>query len=147
MYGSYIPGKRPCGPNRNLCLSAHAWALTRDTMVYTHQHNWGKPKWTPHKWCLSRLSVYIIWKLDHIPSSCIVVMVHNMVKVVNIVHAQSTSYINAGASIAEMESETDSQPWKRQILMLQSQEMNSTVPYSFQTSGWSWHGMQHACYI
>ena len=37
-------------------------------------------------------------------------MVHNMVKVVNIVRAQSTSRIDAGASIAEMESETDSRP-------------------------------------
>ena len=35
-------------------------------------------------------------KLDHIPSSCIVLMVH-VVKVVNI-------HIDAGASIAEMES-------------------------------------------
>ena len=38
-------------------------------------------------------------------------MVHNMVKVVNIVRAQSTSHIYASASIAEMESETDSRPW------------------------------------
>ena len=34
-------------------------------------------------------------------------MVHNTVKIVNIVHAQSTSHIDAGASIVEMESETD----------------------------------------
>ena len=49
-------------------------------------------------------------KFDHIPSSCIGLMVHNnnMVKVVNIVHAQSTSHIDTGASMAEMESETDS---------------------------------------
>ena len=32
-------------------------------------------------------------------------MVHNIVKVVNIVRAQSTSHIDVGASIAEMESE------------------------------------------
>ena len=40
------------------------------------------------------------WKLDHIPSSCIVIMVHDMVKVVNIVCAQSksTSHIDTGAS-------------------------------------------------
>ena len=37
-------------------------------------------------------------------------MVHNMVKVVNIVCAQSTSHIDAGTSIAETESETDSRP-------------------------------------
>ena len=33
-------------------------------------------------------------------------MVHNIVKVVNIMHGQSTSHIDAGTSIAEMESET-----------------------------------------
>ena len=49
-------------------------------------------------------------KLDHIPSSCIVITVHNMVKVVNIVRAQCISHIDAGALIAEMESETESQP-------------------------------------
>ena len=37
-------------------------------------------------------------------------MVHNMVMVVNIVRAQSTSHIDAGASVTEMESETDSRP-------------------------------------
>ena len=36
-------------------------------------------------------------------------MVHNnMVKVVSIVHARSANHIDADASIAEMESETDS---------------------------------------
>ena len=68
-------------------------------------------------------------------------MVHNMVKVINSVRAQSISHINAGASIAEMESETDS---RLRVSMLQSQEMNSTVQYS---SGWSRHGTQCACYI
>ena len=62
-------------------------------------------------------------KLDHIPSSCIVLMVH-VVKVVSI-------NIDAGASIAEMESKTDSQPRHGHVLMLQSQEMNSTAQYSF----------------
>ena len=56
-----------------------------------------------------------------------------MVKVVNIVCTQSTSHIDhaAGASITEMESETDSRPQHRQVLMSQSQEANSTVHYSF----------------
>jgi hypothetical protein len=45
-------------------------------------------------------------KLDHVPSSCIVVMVH-VVK-----GRQYSAYTvpHAGASIAEMESETDSRP-------------------------------------
>ena len=43
----------------------------------------------------------------------VVLMVHDMVKVVIRVCAQSTSHIDAGASIAvaEMEYETISQPW------------------------------------
>ena len=45
-------------------------------------------------------------KLYHIPSSCIVLMVH-VKKVVNIVQA---TFIDAGTSITEMESETDSRP-------------------------------------
>ena len=49
-------------------------------------------------------------KLDHIPSSSHALVVHNVVKVVNIVRAQSASHIVAGASIVEMESETDSRP-------------------------------------
>ena len=52
---------------------------------------------------------------DCIPSSCIVLMVH-VVKG----HQYSTSHINAGASIEEMESETDSQPQQGQVSMLQS---------------------------
>ena len=59
-------------------------------------------------------------KLDHIPSSCIVLM-------------------DASTLITEMESETDSQPRQWQVSMLQSQEMNSTVQYSFRTLDRSWH--------
>ena len=47
--------------------------------------------------------LYIMKNFDHIPSSCIVLMVH-VVKA----HQYSTSHIDAGTSIAEMESETDS---------------------------------------
>ena len=48
-------------------------------------------------------------KLDHIPSSCIVIMVNNiMVKIVNIVSVQPISHIDAGAPIAETESKNDS---------------------------------------
>ena len=68
-------------------------------------------------------------KLDHIPSSCIVVMVH-VVKG----RQYSTSHINAGTSITETESETDSQPQQGQVSMFQSQEMNSIAQYSFRTS-------------
>ena len=68
------------------------------------------------------VSSYNYEKLDHIPSSCIVLMVR-VVKG----RQYSTSHINAGASIAEMESETDSRPRQRQVSMLQSKEMNSTV--------------------
>ena len=32
-YGSYILGKRPCGP-KSQGMFKHPWALTRDTMVY-----------------------------------------------------------------------------------------------------------------
>ena len=41
-------------------------------------------------------------KLDHIPSSYKVLVVHNVVKVVNIVCAWSISHIDAGTSIVEM---------------------------------------------
>ena len=78
-------------------------------------------------------------KLDHIPSSCIVLTVH-MVKG----RQHSTRHIDASALIAEMESEIDSRPRQGQILMLQSQEMNSIVQCNFQTSDWLWHD---ACYI
>ena len=45
-------------------------------------------------------------KLDHVPSSCIVVMVH----VVEGRQYSAYKAPHAGASITEMESETDSQP-------------------------------------
>ena len=61
-------------------------------------------------------------------------MVNNMVKVVNIVHAQSTSHIDASATITEMESETNSRPRQGRVSMLQSQEISSIVQYSFRTS-------------
>ena len=58
-------------------------------------------------------------KLDPIPSSCIILMVH-VVKG----RQYSTSHINTGTSITETESETDSQPQQGQVSMFQSQEMN-----------------------
>jgi hypothetical protein len=52
------------------------------------------------------LEEFYIMKLDNVPSSCIVVMVHvvkgRLYSVYTVPHA--------GASIAEMESETDSRP-------------------------------------
>ena len=56
---------------------------------------------------------YCYEKLDHIPSSYIVLMVH----VVNI-------HIDDGPSIAEMKSKTDA---RLRVSMLQSKEMNSTA--------------------
>ena len=47
-------------------------------------------------------------KLDHIPSSCIVLVMHNNIKV----RTQSTSHIDTSASI---ESETDSRPRQGQV--------------------------------
>ena len=50
----------------------------------------------------------------------------------------STSHINTGTSITEMESDIDSRPRQGQISMLQSQEMNSTDR--------SWHDARyHEC--
>ena len=57
----------------------------------------------------------IMKKFDHIPSSCILLMVH----VVKGRH-YSTSHIDISASIAEMESETDSRPRQEQVSLLQS---------------------------
>ena len=48
------------------------------------------------------------------------------------------------ASIAEMESKTDSRPRHGHVSMLQSQEINSTAQYSFRTLDRSWHD---ACYV
>jgi hypothetical protein len=48
----------------------------------------------------------IVLVLDHVPSSCIVVMVH----VVKGRQYSAYTVLHAGASIAEMESETDSRP-------------------------------------
>ena len=74
----------------------------------------------------------------HIPSSCIILMLH-VVKG----RQYSTSHNNGGASIAEIESEIDSRPQQGQVSMFQSQEMNSTAQYSFRTSDQSWHDV---CY-
>ena len=64
----------------------------------------------------------------------IVLMVH-VVKVVN-------THIDAGASIAEMESNYKIN-FRLRVSMLQSKETNSTAQYSFRTSDRSWHD---ACY-
>ena len=60
------------------------------------------------------------------------------------VYKHATSHMDASASITRMGSETDSRPRQGQVSMLQSQEMNSTAQYSFQTSDRSWHGTPHA---
>ena len=69
--------------------------------------------------------IYYDIKLDHIPNSYIVLMVH-------VVKGHQYTYIhcmiNAGASIAEMASKIDS---RLRVSMLQSQEMNLTAQYSF----------------
>ena len=77
-------------------------------------------------WYLLHIHVHvIIRKLDHIPSSCIVLMMH-MVKVVNIVRTLSTRHIDTSAP--------QLQRWSLQrisiltvvhISMLRSQEANS----------------------
>ena len=48
------------------------------------------------------------------------------------VHVVKGHHIDASASIVEMESKTD---YRLRVSMLQSQEMNSTAQYSFQTRG------------
>ena len=81
--------------------------------------------------------IIIYEKLDHIPSSCTVLMVH-VVKRLSI-------YTSMPASQSQRwTSKTDSRPRQGQVSMLQSQEMNSTAQYSFRTSDQSWHD---ACYI
>ena len=62
---------------------------------------------------------------------------HNMVKVVNIVLAQSISHIDASTSIAEMEYQLSTSIVTSFDASITGD--NSTAPYSFQTSGWSWH--------
>jgi hypothetical protein len=53
------------------------------------------------------IGIYINYEtLDHVPSSCIAVMVH----VVKGRQYSAYTVLHAGASIAEMESETDSRP-------------------------------------
>ena len=81
-------------------------------------------------------------KLDHIPSSCIVVLLVLVVK--GHQYTCSTHLIDVCALIAEMESEIDSRPQQGLVSMLQSQEMNSIAQYSFRTLDRSWHD---ACYI
>ena len=65
-------------------------------------------------WFQQSLSIFtelpINEKLDHIPCSYIVIMVHKIVKVVNIVRAQSPSHIDASVELLEMETETNSIP-------------------------------------
>ena len=67
---------------------------------------------------VSSYSLFCIEKLDHIPGSYIVLMVH-MVKGRQY-SAYSLSHIYVGASITEMKSETDS---RLRISMLQSKEI------------------------
>ena len=67
--------------------------------------------------------LYIMKNFDHIPSSCIVLMVH-VVKA----HQYSTSHINAGTSITEMESETDStSTWTNFDASVTGDELDSAV--------------------
>ena len=85
----------------------------------------------------------ILWKLDHVPSNCIMV---RMVKV-----RQHSSYTVYATSM----SAPQLQRWRLWPTLdldtdnfhFRSQETNSTAPYSFWTSDWSRHGMLCACYM
>ena len=62
---------------------------------------------------------------------------NNMVKVVDIVLAQSITHIDASTSIIEMEYQLSTSIVTSFDASITGD--NSTVPYSFRTSGWSWH--------
>ena len=82
----------------------------------------------------SVISVYIYNEpLTTSPVAAYIVLMVHVVKVVN-------THIDAGASIAEMESKIN---FRLQVSMLQSKEMNSRAQYSFRTSDRSRHD---ACY-
>ena len=71
-----------------------------------------------------------------------------MVKVVNIVRAQSTSHINACASIAEMESETNSRSVATSFnASITEDELDSTVHFPTFRSVVVWHAAYMMLYV
>ena len=61
-----------------------------------------------------------------------------------VLNIMCTVYVDASASIAGMESETDSTSTGRSF-DASITEANTIAMYSFRTSDQSWHGTQHAC--
>jgi hypothetical protein len=104
-----------------VCVKSTAWseAFRKHCGIYESS---GHLTWRRYSEMLMNLNE----KLDHIPSSCIVLLVH-MVNGRQYSAYTYTSHIDAGA---EMVSETDSRPRQWQVSMLQSHSAVQLLNFS-----------------